>query len=128
MAAATRLANYWKMRKEIFQPSRAFLPINLTGHGAMTEEDVRVLQTGYFISLPLDQQGRSVLYADVSRKTPGLTPSARTIFFALQCVMENEASRHDYFSILFNISNPFAANFVMPVRVVFYFFGSCCCG
>jgi hypothetical protein len=72
-----------------------------------------------------------VLYADVSRKTPGMTPSARTIFFALQCVMEKMATcrtqsrprkaddKNDdgYYSfvIIFNISNPFAANFVMPV-------------
>jgi hypothetical protein len=108
LAAARRIANHWKKRK------RAFLPITLlTGQGAMTADDVRILQIGYCINLPRDKKNRTVLYVDVSKRRPDTTPFRRKvcIFFLLQCVMENETSRNDAFVLLFNISNPFAANF-----------------
>jgi hypothetical protein len=111
LAAARRLANYWKIRKEIFQ-ERAFLPtVDLSGHGALTADDVRILQTGYCIHLPRDEQGRSVLYADNSKKRSDVTPSQRTKFFIFQCMMENQKTHTDGFVMLFNISNPFAANY-----------------
>jgi hypothetical protein len=104
------LANYWKQRKEIFQ-DRAFLPIDLSGNGGLTIEDVKILRTGFCVNLPLDEQGRSVMYVDVSKHGPDATPSPRIIFFFLQCVQENEISRRDGYQTLYNISNPFAANY-----------------
>lgn len=111
LAAARRLANYWKQRKEIFK-ERAFLPIDLSGNGGLTLEDVQHLRTGFCVNLPPDEQGRSVLYVDVSKHGPDITPSLRTIFFFSQCVMENETSRQHGFHTFFNISNPFAANYL----------------
>jgi hypothetical protein len=110
LAAARRLANYWKLRKQVFQ-ERAFLPMDVSGHGALTADDVRILQTGYCINLPRDAQGRCVLYADNSKKRPDVTPSQRTKFFIFQCVMENPTTHTNGFLMLFNISNPFAANY-----------------
>jgi hypothetical protein len=111
LAAARRLANYWKKRQEIFQ-ERAFFPINLSGiHGALTTDDVNILKTGYMVNLPRDQKGRSVLYIDMSKKRPATTPSTRIIFFIGQCVMENETTRTDCFVGLYNISNPYAVDF-----------------
>jgi hypothetical protein len=111
LAAACRLANYWKQRKEIFTNERAFLPIDLTGNGALTPDDINHLRTGFCVNLPQDAQGRSVLYVDISKHRPEMAPSLRTIFFFLQCVMENENSRRHGFYTVFNISNPFAANY-----------------
>jgi hypothetical protein len=98
---------------------RTFLPINLSGQGAMTIDDVNVLKTGYTVNIPRDKKNRTVIYIDNSRKGPDMLPSRRTIFFFGQCFMENEVSRcHDNsnqdggFVILCNISNPFAANFI----------------
>ena len=58
--AALRVANYWKTRVEIFG-DRAFLPLTITGDGAMSSEDIKVLRTGFFMVLPNDKQGRTVV-------------------------------------------------------------------
>jgi hypothetical protein len=75
---------------------------------------VRILRTGYKVNLPRDKKGRSVLYSDVSKKSPEMIPSLRIVFFYGQSVMENEVSRSNDggFVLIWNISNPFAANFV----------------
>jgi hypothetical protein len=58
--AALRVANYWKTRGEIFG-DRAFLPLKITGDGAMSSEDIKVLRTGFFMVLPNEKQGRTVV-------------------------------------------------------------------
>jgi hypothetical protein len=98
------------MRREIFQ-ERAFLPINLSGNGALTTDDVQVLKTGYKVNLPRDVKGRSVVFIDMSKKRPETTPSNRTQFFIGQCFLENAKSRTDAYVGVYNISNPYAVNF-----------------
>jgi hypothetical protein len=49
--AALRVSNYWKTRAEIFG-DRAFLPLTITGDGAMSSEDIKVLRTGFSWSYP----------------------------------------------------------------------------
>jgi hypothetical protein len=106
------LANYWKKRKEIFA-ERAFLPIDLTGNGAMTADDVKLLQTGYTINLPRDEKNRRIIYTDMSKKPPDTVPSPRVVFFFCQCIMENNKASHRQYGhvLLYNISNPFASSF-----------------
>jgi hypothetical protein len=110
LAAARRLANYWKKRKEIFQ-ERAYLPINLSGNGALTADDVKVLKMGYMVNLPRDLKGRTVVFIDMSKKNPETTPSSRTTLFVGQCLMENVKSRTDCYVGVYNISNPYAVGF-----------------
>ena len=40
LAGAQRLCRYWTERVALFGPERAFLPLSLTGAGALTQEDV----------------------------------------------------------------------------------------
>jgi hypothetical protein len=103
-------------RKEVFQ-ERAFLPINLSGQGAMTEDDVKLLRTGYFVNLPRDNKGRSILYVDPSKKPIDMNPSLRINFFVAQCTMENNIAyqqRRQGPTVLFNVSNPFVDAIHMP--------------
>ena len=58
--AAMRLAKYWRTRVEIFQ-DRAYLPLTLTGHGAMSKEDVEILNSGFFMELPPNKDGHTVV-------------------------------------------------------------------
>ena len=58
-AAAERLVDYWRIRREIFGRQRAFLPMTL--QGAMAE-DIDVLKTGVIVLLPPDKHGRPVLF------------------------------------------------------------------
>lgn len=64
-AAAQRLACYWKWRKKIFK-GKAFLP--MTQFGAIGDDVVRTLSSGYFIILPRDKSGRPVACLDPSKR------------------------------------------------------------
>ena len=48
-AAALRLARYWKYRKEVFG-SRWLLPLNQTGRGALTADDIAILRSCYLLA------------------------------------------------------------------------------
>jgi hypothetical protein len=85
--AARKLATYWRIRKELFG-GRAFLPVTITGDGAMNEEDIAALMQGHHSLLPNDSLGRngavyfnmlsSVHLSDATRK--------RCIFYTFSLV------------------------------------------
>jgi hypothetical protein len=65
--AAMRMSKYWTARFRMFQ-ERALLPMNdLTGKGALNEENIGCMKLGVTVMLPRDIQGRSVLCLDYSR-------------------------------------------------------------
>ncbi|KAL7559775.1 hypothetical protein ACA910_003335 [Epithemia clementina (nom. ined.)] len=45
--ASQRLCLYWKERKALFGPDRAFLPLTLTGSDALDADDILSLQAGF---------------------------------------------------------------------------------
>jgi hypothetical protein len=51
-AAAQRMVKYWEWRKVLFK-ERAFLPLlDISGNGALDEDDIELLETGFFVRLP----------------------------------------------------------------------------
>ena len=66
-AAARRIVDYWQARVEVFGEERAFRPLVLSGEGALTPDDVAVLETGNFMVLAPDMKGRPVLLYDRAR-------------------------------------------------------------
>lgn len=66
-AAAKRIADYWEARLDLFGPERTYLPMMLSGQGAMSEDDVEVLKSGHIMVLPDDMLGRPVVLHDTSR-------------------------------------------------------------
>ena len=109
-AAAKRLATYWRYRFEVFG-HRAFLPIDLSGRGAVPAEDVRTMQSGTIMMLPNDLSGKSVLYVDRSKLLENETMSPALMFFVQQRLMENDMSGKVGCTTLVNLSNPFGATF-----------------
>ena len=92
-AAARRVAFYWRKRKEIFG-ERAHLPMNQSGEGALSKEDVALLSTGYVCLLPRDSQGRDVVCHDASRKPPGmLERRLRVLFYIGNMLAENRKNQ-----------------------------------
>ena len=79
-AAARRRARYWKARKYLFG-ERWILPMNQTGNGALSQDDVALLRTGYYNLIPIPGRGVLILM-DESRLTraPGHT-NARIVFY-----------------------------------------------
>jgi hypothetical protein len=58
--AALRVVEYWKTRVDLFG-ERAFLPMEISGEGALSPEDIRVLETGSFMVLPNNKYGQAVV-------------------------------------------------------------------
>ena len=67
-AAAARLATWWKLRTDYFG-SRAHKPMTISTDGAMTRQDLEVFESGFFVKLPSDRQGRTVLFYDREQLT-----------------------------------------------------------
>jgi hypothetical protein len=65
--AARKVVDYWKVRVELFGEDRAYLPLTLTGDGALTEGDMEVFRTGVFMILPKTVHGKPTLFHDRSR-------------------------------------------------------------
>jgi hypothetical protein len=57
--AAIRLSLYWTTRKETFG-ERAYLPMTITGDGAMDAFDIEVVRSGFFAPLPDAAEGVQV--------------------------------------------------------------------
>jgi len=63
--AAQGLVRYWKNRREIFG-ERAFLPMTITGDGALTQEDIDFHKCGTLVISGQDGHGCPVLIFDPS--------------------------------------------------------------
>ena len=78
--AATRLLTYWVKRHETFGDDRYLLPLfNLSGGttGALSEDDIATLRTGFLRHLPNDSHNRNVLFLDNSISGPLLEGRTR---------------------------------------------------
>lgn len=60
-AAATRTVEYWNIRRKVFG-DKAFLPMDLTGTGALPPDVIDSLKCGRAKLLRPDPMGRTVLY------------------------------------------------------------------
>lgn len=90
--AALRIARYWKSRKNAFGEHRWLLPMSLTGTGALSKEDVQLLQQGSMVALPR-ASGGVLLLIDFSKWTlPWGAWAVRTLFY-LSSVCAVEASK-----------------------------------
>lgn len=96
-AAARRLASYWQRRVEFFG-SRAFLPLTLSGNGALNQEDIASFHAGYFSFLPNDAKGRTVLNYDPQRRqNDSVGARLRLVFYVWSLICENDRSLTDGF-------------------------------
>ena len=78
--AAERLVLYWTERLAAFGPDRAFLPLTLTGRGALTQADILSLQAGYPCILPdttTSNGGQQVVFGDRRQYVQAATTQTR---------------------------------------------------
>jgi hypothetical protein len=94
--AAQGLARYWKRRREIFG-ERTFLPMTITGDGALSAEDIEFINSGVVAFLPSDVNGRTVICYDSSRRLEqhSVESHLRAAFYYGQIVAENAVSQTD---------------------------------
>lgn len=94
-AAAQRLATYWKVRKQVFG-ERWQLPMDSTGEGTLTRDEVVLFSSGYLAILPYDKRGRSVVCYDPSRRSEhSLEMRNRVGFYLWSVVAENPISQQE---------------------------------
>jgi hypothetical protein len=111
-AAARRLVTYWSSRVSIFGGEKAFLPLDLTGKGALDEEDLAFLNSGCVVMLPNDSNNRSVICIDRSNKIHGGDGIfIRPLFFLLSAASENEMSQKEGCIVLVVLNSPTCATF-----------------
>jgi hypothetical protein len=81
---------------------------DLSGHGALLQQEVQLLKCGFLLHLPKDKQGRTVLYSDRSKRNDvahNIQAVFRVVFLALQTAINNPV---EGFVFLLNMSNPLA--------------------
>ncbi|GAX21679.1 hypothetical protein FisN_29Hu119 [Fistulifera solaris] len=83
-SAAGRLVTYWRKRKEYFG-DRAFLPMDLSGKGAMSKEDMQPIVTGCVTMLP--NSNIIVLDRTSASDTGGIATRRRRRFFFVHSLM-----------------------------------------
>jgi hypothetical protein len=108
-AAAHRLVSYWEVRKKIFGPDRAFLP--MTQKGAMAE-DMVYSEKGFSTMLPDDDHGRPVACCDRIRSTAAVAPRAsvlRCTFYVQQVLSEQERAQKRGYVLMLNYRVSMAA-------------------
>jgi len=69
-ATAENLSNYWSHRLETFGEDRAFLPLTVTGDGALSKEVVAAMKCGAYTILRTDEYDRPVLLIDQAKFCP----------------------------------------------------------
>ncbi|KAL7555989.1 hypothetical protein ACA910_006138 [Epithemia clementina (nom. ined.)] len=98
-AGAQRLCLYWTERLALFGPDRAFLPLTLTGTGALTPQDLLTLRAGFPALLPnAAETGHSCILFDRRKKIPQLTMEnhLRCAFYWHKVLAENDLSQVDH--------------------------------
>lgn len=133
--AAETLVEYWEKREELFG-ERAFLPMTLTGKGALTSEDVITVQTGQVACVRTDPNQQPVIFADRNRVLPTSTTMSklRAAFYMLHEVAKAPVSQTDGCHVLVLVVTPRTSqldvNFVrgsmqivhrMPAKVFIHF-------
>jgi len=106
-AAARRLCTYWKERKDLFR-ERAFLPLTLTGNGALTLEDTYCLQGGFPCLLPRTSSGQQVMFLDRRQLTSDDTPEnrLRAGFYLAKKIAQDERAQTEGVTMLVLLSGP----------------------
>ncbi|KAL7580681.1 hypothetical protein ACA910_002193 [Epithemia clementina (nom. ined.)] len=87
-----RLCRYWTERKKLFGPQRAFLPLTLTGTGALTHDDVHTIFAGYPAILPDTTDGRKCLLEDRNNWVDGASEESkiRAWFYVMKILAKDD--------------------------------------
>ncbi|KAL7562709.1 hypothetical protein ACA910_016282 [Epithemia clementina (nom. ined.)] len=104
VAAAHRLCLYWTERLALFGPERAFLPLTLTGTGALTPEDLLSLRAGFPVLLPENATttGHPCMLVDRRKRVGTATKQSifRCFFYLYKILAQNDLAQGDGAKVL----------------------------
>ena len=96
-AGARRLCVYWTERLKLFGPQRAFLPLTITGTGALDPSDVLAFHIGFASVLPCTKCGKLVIWFDRRKLIPTVSVEnrLRCLFYLNHILTENDRNHLD---------------------------------
>ena len=95
-AAAERLVNYWKERKEIYGPDRFCFPLTISSQeSALTADVVEMIHSGSVALPPLDRYGRGVILTDFQHVTDAYRMNTNNLRVKLYFYMTHILSESD---------------------------------
>ncbi|KAL7580613.1 hypothetical protein ACA910_002130 [Epithemia clementina (nom. ined.)] len=113
-AGAKRLCVYWTERLKLFGPERAFLPLVITGTGALTEEDLLTLYAGWPAILPESPTRPKSLFMDRRKWIPDKDSSVenklRCLFYVVRVLCEDDRAQVEGVCAFSSIMTPRFAN------------------
>ena len=98
--ASVRLCMYWKFRKFLFGESRWLLPLNQTGRGALSQEDIEFLRRGFLMVIPRPNRGPLLLIERSKLPRTAGFHSTRLMFY-LAVTFPHEMSHPDGVTVLY---------------------------
>ncbi|KAL7557084.1 hypothetical protein ACA910_009908 [Epithemia clementina (nom. ined.)] len=94
---AKRLCVYWTERRALFGDDRAFLPLTLTGTGALTDEDLLTLHAGFPALLPGHCHRPPCLLLDRRKWIPNESSSTdnklRCLFYLMNILAQDDRAQ-----------------------------------
>jgi len=93
-AAAERLCLYWEERAKLFG-DKAFLPLLLTGDGALSKQDILCLHAGFPAMLPDTRTGQKVVLCDRRKYIASANGGnrLRAIFYVHKTYLQDERTQ-----------------------------------
>ena len=109
-SAGKKLCKYWQFRKKVFGPDKAFLPLDLTGHGAMDRDDIKLLQSGWMSLLPpWKSKTQPVVFADRRKLLPTCTLDQKlrvVLYLTKECCINHPTISTEGVHYLFMLAMP----------------------
>ena len=95
-AAAQRLCRYWTERRKLFGADRAYLPLTLTGTGALTQQDVWNVLSGALTILPTTRSGHACCLTDRRKVLKDSPPTSRlrSFFYIFHILAHPHLQQH----------------------------------
>ncbi|KAL7580614.1 hypothetical protein ACA910_002131 [Epithemia clementina (nom. ined.)] len=108
MEGAQRLSLYWKERKALFGPQRAFLPLKLIGTGALDDNDMTTLRAAFPCMLLPTMWGLQCLFMEPKWRIPGISMEnvLRACFYLIATIAEDDRSQVEGIHCLYVVSEP----------------------
>lgn len=105
LATAKRLVQYWKVRKEIFGNTLAYLPMKLNINGSM-KDNINDFEKGLVQILPTDRNGRTVMFWDRIRTVQSIISVQailRILFYTYHIIFNKETKKERSLVTIINL-------------------------
>lgn len=119
LAGTKRLCRYWSERRALFGSDKAFLPLVLTGTGALNQQDLLMLRAGFPALLPNATTGHKCIIFDPRCMIHNVSVEnfLRSLFYIYKILAEDDLSQVDGVIVLVISATPRSKNGDLDVEL-----------